>query len=291
MARDSPVCQATSGLCGVCVFPLARQRFLQAIQLPDEQIDLARVTLHIAQEEYPNLDVEEYLNALDMMGEEVRERLSNERYPLRILQGLNRYLYEDLGFVGNTSDYYDPRNSFLNDVIDQRTGIPITLSLVYMEVARRIDFPMVGVGMPGHFLIRPDRGDMDLHVDPFHRGELLFKEDCQARLSEVYGQSLEMQPAFLEPVSPRFFLMRILTNLKFTFLRRGELEKSVAAIDRILLIFPGIPPELRDRGMLSYQLGQWGTARADLEDYLAAAPQATDAALIQQLLERITNEE
>ena len=158
-------------------FSLARQHFYQEVQQPDEQINLERAALYIAQEEYPDLDVDEYLNALDMMADDVREQLPIESYPLKILKTINHYLYGNLGFAGNTENYYDPRNSFLNDVIDRRTGIPITLSLVYLAIAQRLDFPMVGIGMPGHFLIRPIQEDMDIFVDAFSQGEILFPPD------------------------------------------------------------------------------------------------------------------
>ena len=265
----------------------ARQGFYRAIAQPDEQINLAEAALYIAQEEYPNLDIAAYFNALDTMAAEVEKRLPAERYPLRVIQSINQYLYNDLGFVGNTSDYYDPRNSFLNDVIDRQTGIPITLSLVYMEIAQRIGFPMVGVGMPGHFLIRPTIEEMEIYVDAYHGGETLFAEDCQNRLNQIYGQSVELQPAFLAPIGPRHFLARMLTNLKMIYLNRDQAQKSLAAIERILLLFPEASLELRDRGILHYHLGALPEAYRDLETYLAKVPDAEDAVAIQQLLDRI----
>lgn len=268
-------------------FPLARQQLYQAIHQPEAQINLAAAALYIAQEEYFDLDVESYLNALDTMAEEVRERLPGESYPLRIIQTINQYLYQDLGFTGNTGDYYNPRNSFLNDVIDRRTGIPIALSLVYLEIAQRLDFPMVGIGMPGHFLIRPNYGDMEIYVDAFHSGEILFPQDCQERLSQIYGQPIELQPDFLAPIGPRQFLVRMLTNLKHIYLTQNQLAKSLAAIERILLIVPDAVGELRDRGILYYQLGRWSEACQDLEVYLANSLLARDGELIRKLLNRM----
>jgi|AGSF01.1.fsa_nt_gi Uncharacterized conserved protein len=165
-------------------FPIARQLFYREINQPDSSIDLAKAALYIALEEYQNFEPEEYLNILDGMADELRDRLPAQNYPLRVIQTINRYLYEDLEFAGNDADYYDPRNSFLNQVIDRRTGIPISLSLVYLEVAKRIDFPMVGIGMPGHFLIKPDFEDAGIFVDAFNGGDILFPEDCQGRLSQ-----------------------------------------------------------------------------------------------------------
>ncbi|WP_017319448.1 SirB1 family protein [Mastigocladopsis repens] len=265
-------------------FSSARQYFDQEIQQPDERIDLAKAALYIAQEEYPNLDQEEYLNALDTMALELQERLPSQRYPLRVIQDINRYLYDDLGYGGNKADYYDPRNSFLNDVIDRRVGIPITLAIVYLEVARRIDFPMVGVGMPGHFLIRPEIADMDIFIDAFNGGEIMFPQDCQERLSQIYRQPVQLRPEFLATVSKRQILARILANLKYIYLNQQELDKALAAVERILLLFPGASIELRDRGLLCYELGRFVQAANDLETYLAKAPHAQDAALIRQIL-------
>lgn len=271
-------------------FPVARQFFYKEIYQPDPQIDLAKASLYIAQEEYPELDPAEYLDALDTMASEVQERLPAERYPMRIIQSINQYLYDDLGFTGNGDNYYDPRNSFLNDVIDRRTGIPLTLSLVYLELARRLEFPMVGVGMPGHFLIRPDFEGAGIYVDPFNRGEVLFPEDCQQRLAQIYGQPVQLLPAFLEPVSRRRFLGRMLSNLKLIYLNQGDVLKSLAAVERILLLFPGAPIELRDRGILYYQLGEWQQAVQDLQVYLTQVPGAEDASVIRKLLERMQND-
>ncbi len=265
-------------------FSSARQYFYREIQQPDENIDLAKAALYIAQEEYPNLDVEEYLNALDTMAMEAQERLPVGRYPLRVIQSINQYLYEDLGFAGNKQDYYDPRNSFFNDVIDRRVGIPITLALVYIEVARRVDFPMVGVGMPLHFLIRPDIPDMDIFVDAFNNGEVMFAQDCEERLSQIYQQPVTLQPEFLVAVNHRQFLARILTNLKYIYLKQQQIEKALAAVERILLLLPDTLLEVRDRGLLYYQLGLYPQAVQDLQSYLARVPDAEDAPVIQRLL-------
>lgn len=262
----------------------ARQYFYQEIQQPDEYIDLAKAALYLAQEEYPDLDPEEYINALDTMAFELSERLPVERYPMRVIQSINQYLYEDLGFYGNTKTYYDPRNSFLNDVIERRTGIPITLAVIYLQVARRIDFPMVGVGMPGHFLIRPDIADMDIFVDAFHGGNVMFTQDCQDKLSQIYQQSVTIKPEHLVAVSNRQLLGRILSNLKYVYLNQQELEKALAAVERILLLSPDAISEIRDRGLLSYQLGRFTQAALDLESYLIELPNAQDAVVIRRLL-------
>lgn len=268
-------------------FSIARQQFYQEISQPDGQIDLARAALYIALEAYPTLEVEEYLNALDTMAADVGDRLPPEPYPLRIIQVINQYLFDDLGFSGNQEDYYDPDNSYLNQVIERRTGIPITLSLVYLEIAKRIDFPMVGIGMPGHFLIRPDREDIEIHVDSFNRGEILFIQDCKNRMNQLFGGEVEFRPEFLQAISKKQFLVRMLSNLKAIHLNRGEMSNVLAAIDRILLLFPNTPYEQRDRGLIYYQVGRWIEARQDLENYLDQMPHARDADLVRKLLTRI----
>jgi regulator of sirC expression with transglutaminase-like and TPR domain len=268
-------------------FPLARQRFYQEIHQPDEQINLAKAALYLAQEEYPDLDPEAYLGKLDAIAQAIQARLPGERYPLKVVQTINQYLYEELGFSGNTDDYYDPRNSYFNDVIDRRKGIPLTLSLLYLEVASRIDFPMVGVGMPGHFVVRPVVKNMEIFIDPFNQGEVLFPEDCEARLTEVFGQPVDLRPEFLEPVDAYYFLARMLTNLKAIYLSRKDINRALSMIERILLIFPDAPMEQRDRGLIYYELERWAEAIPDLENYLSQMPMAQDAEFIRQVLQTI----
>lgn len=269
---------------------LNSSQFRQEVQQPDEQIDLLQAALYIAQTDYPNLDIAEYINAIDTMAAEVQERLPKEPYPLRMIQTINRYLYEDLGFSGNTIDYYDPRNSFINEVIDRRTGIPITLALVYLAIAERVDFPMVGVGMPGHFLIRPDVEEMEIFVDAFHQGEILFPQDCQQRLSQLYQQPIELEARLLPTVSKRQFLARMLTNLKMIYLNQSDFAKALTIIEYLLLVFPNAPMELRDRGILCYRLSRWQEARQDLERYLTQIPTAEDASMIRKILHTIVNQ-
>lgn len=268
-------------------FSPARQRFYQAVQLPEDRIDLAATALYIAQEEYPDLEVESYLQVLDQMAEAVRQRLPEESYPLKIIRTLNQYLFEELGFTGNTDNYYDPRNSFFSDVLKRRTGIPITLSLVYLEVARRIGFAMAGVGLPGHFLIRPTLEEMAIFVDPFNQGAILFEDDCRDLLRQIYGEEARLQPHHLETVNTKALLARMLSNLKVIYLHQRDVDKALGAIDRILLMFPDAAPELRDRGLIYYQQGRLTESQYDLEQYLYERPDAADAYEIRQVIEQI----
>ncbi|QDZ39197.1 tetratricopeptide repeat protein [Euhalothece natronophila Z-M001] len=269
---------------------LARENFAQEVSLADEEIDLAKAALYLAQEETPTLDLETYLRQLDEWAQQVQALLPEERYPLRVIQCINQVLYDDLGFVGNEENYYDPRNSFLNEVMERRTGIPITLALVYLEVARRIDFPMVGIGMPGHFLIRPEFKNAGIFVDAFHKGEVLFPEDCEQRLQEIFGQPVTLDDQFLEAVTKKEFLARMLTNLKLIYINQQDLHRALGVIERLLLIFPDAIREQRDRGLLHYQLGDNQTAIADLKTYVAHFPDASDSSMIQMLISEISQQ-
>ncbi|MBD2112675.1 MULTISPECIES: SirB1 family protein [Cyanophyceae] len=266
---------------------LSRERLYQELQRPTAQVSLARAALYIAQEDYPHLVVDDYLAMLDRMAETLRQRLPQDRYPLKIIGAINDYLFSELNFSGNSVDYYDPRNSFLNDVLERRVGIPITLSLVYLELADRIGFPMAGVSMPGHFLIRPTVNEMDVFVDPFNRGEIMFEQDCRERLKQMFGDPTQLEPQHLSPITPATFLVRILTNLKLIYLQNRDVPKALDAINRILLIAPEAVGEWRDRGLIHYQQGLLDQARLDLERYLHQHPNAGDAFEIRRVIEQI----
>lgn len=206
----------------------ALDRFTTEINKPDREIDLSTAALYIAQIEYPDLNIDQYLKKLESMGATVAQRLPATQYPLKVIQTINQYLYTELKFQGNGTDYYNPCNSFLNDVIDRRTGIPITLALVYLHIAKMIGFPMVGIGMPGHFLIRPDFEDSEIFVDAFDRGEILFKEDCRQKLMDIYQQNIPSIPAeLLQPITNRQFLFRMLNNLQSIYLNQPDFDRAL----------------------------------------------------------------
>lgn len=263
---------------------LARHSFQKAISYPDEEIDLANAALCLAQSDNPDLDPQIYLDRLDHLAEAISDRLPAEHYPLRILRTINQYLYEELEFRGNINHYYDPRNSFLNYVLDRRMGIPITLALVYLELAKRLSFPMEGIGLPGHFLIRPKIEEMEVYVDAFHRGELLFSQDCEERLAQIYGQPIVLNAEHLAPVSNSQFLARMLTNLKAIYISQNALRNALGAIEGILYLFPHWWQERRDRGLILYELQDWDAAYEELEAYVQANPEAQDAMVLRQLL-------
>jgi regulator of sirC expression with transglutaminase-like and TPR domain len=192
-------------------------------------------------------------------------------------------LFDEGGFRGNEDHYYDPRNSFLNEVLDRRLGIPITLSVLFLAVARRLGLRAEGVALPGHFLVRADAAGRELFVDPYRRGAVLTAEDC-AQLWRGQGQGRTAFDArWLEPAAPRQILARMLHNLKRIYGETGDDVRALWVVDRLLLLSPGDPEERRDRGLLAARLGGTGAAIADLEAYLAASRDADDAADIRKL--------
>jgi regulator of sirC expression with transglutaminase-like and TPR domain len=254
-----------------------RQEFEEMVRLPDAEIDLAAASLMVAREEYPLMDVASYLRKLDRMGDEVRDLIGAERHPSTVAAGLVRYLFREQGFEGAEEEYFDPRASYLNDVLDRRKGIPISLSIVYMEVARRAGFHVDGVGLPGHFIVKHPQPGGDLFVDPFNQGAMLSKEDCACKVKEIYDGAVAFQPYMLGAVTKRQILSRAIHNLKTVYAAARKREAALAMTDLLLIITPWDLEELRDRGMLRYRVGDSAGAVADLETYLEYSSGAGDA--------------
>ncbi len=265
----------------------SRQAFAALLDLPDGAIDLGHASLLIAREEYPDLDIRGYLERLDEMGREIRGRLKGTEGAKSQIAHLNRLLFEEMGFRGNREEYHDPRNSFLNDVLDRRIGIPITLSTIYLEVGRRIGCPLAGVAFPGHFLVRYDGPEPlpDLLIDPFNHGQLLTEEECRARIAEMYKGQLEYRPEFLRPAPNREILERMINNLKWIYQQRRDFHMALKVQQLLLCAAPDRPEEIRDRGLILHRLALLSEAAADLERYLTLAPEAPDAP---QIRERLT---
>jgi regulator of sirC expression with transglutaminase-like and TPR domain len=249
---------------------------------PDE--DLASPALLIPLLESPRLDAAPYLARLDAMGLEMRARLAArgldplEANALDLVTELNRYLFEEQKFTGNRERYEDPRNSFLNQVLERRTGIPITLALVYLEVARRSGVRAIGVNFPGHFLLRipsgrPTHGFReDLIVDPFHAGALLSEPDCRRLLKKHVGEDAAFDPELLAPASKPQILSRMLLNLKRIYVRMRSFPQARDVTDLLLAVDPSALTELRDRGLLAYHLNDFSAALRDLSHYLQLTP-------------------
>lgn len=254
------------------------------LALAEPDIDLARAALLIAKEEYPQLSVEIYLARFDQIAEEVKDRLADESAPLLVLQEMLDTLYERRSFGANRQAYYDPRNSFLNDVLDRGVGIPLTLGMVVLEVGWRLGLPLEGVNFPGHFLVRYRGEVLDLLVDPFDGGKIRFEDQAQELLDRAYGGVVRLQPSFMREASRRDILVRMLTNLKGVYMRVGDHERALAAVERILMLTPTAPTENRSRGLLLVRLGRREEAAQQLEKYLRVAPGASDADRVEDML-------
>lgn len=250
-----------------------------------EKVPLDEIALMVARERYPDLQCHTYRERLDEFARRAKIRVDNVLGGIQIAQALSRYLFEEEGFRGNKSDYYNPSNSFLNDVLDQRVGIPITLSILYMAVGRRLNLPVCGVGFPGHFLVRFADADETFFIDPFHQGKILSTTDCVQRLQETYGEALPFQPEFLNPSCHRDILIRILTNLKIIYMNKKEFPMALQILNKVLLFHPDGTNEIKERGILYYQMECFGQALKDLSHYLKNSHNAPDRSVIEECIE------
>jgi regulator of sirC expression with transglutaminase-like and TPR domain len=255
---------------------LLRRAFREEIARPDADLNLARCALLIAAEEYPDLDIDGYLRQLDDLADGARERLRDGRVPDAVAT-LNRYLFRELEFGGNTQDYYDPANSYLNEVIDRRTGIPIALSVVYLEVGWRLGLPLAGVGLPGHFVVSCRGPEGTVYIDVYHGGALLDEAACARLMRRAVGDRLGFRREFLLPVSKRQILSRMLGNLKVVYQQQNDAGRALAVLDRMLELDPDSPAELRERGRLYEQYRALAQAQVDLRRMLRRQPRGPEA--------------
>ncbi|HJQ64120.1 MAG TPA: tetratricopeptide repeat protein [Burkholderiales bacterium] len=260
------------------------QDWARIIAAPDDSINLAEAALAIAAEEYRDLDIRAYLERLDEMGATLKRRLWPDISTADSVRTLNHYLFDELGFSGNSADYYDPRNSFLNDVIERRLGIPITLSADYMEVGRRVGLSLHGISFPGHFLVKCSVRDGAIVLDPYAKGVSLGVEDLVRRL-RTWRNGLEPDAELvkqtLATAGSREILARILRNLRSIYLTKGTLTKALHACDRIISLAPQAAEEYRDRGKIYLDLECFRAALADYRTYLLLKPEADDADEVQ----------
>ncbi len=275
---------------------VALEPFADLVSREDARIDLARACFLIAQDVYPELEVERYLGDIERLAIRLRGRLPESSAAEERVIALNRYLFDDLGYTGNTDDYYDPRNSYLNEVMDRRIGIPITLSVLYMEVGRRVGLPLEGVSFPGHFLVRMKlRGGM-LMLDPFTGGTPQSEDDLRERLGRVIPEGAsDPFPAtdlpleqFLDPATNRQILARMLRNLKGIYRQADEPMRLLDVLNRMLIVAPDASTELRDRGLLYEQLECWRPALNDLSGYLEREPNAPDTDDVREKVSELT---
>lgn len=259
-----------------------RSDFVRLVQQPEPAIDLARAALLVAAESDPNVDVDGEMHQLDSWAAELRGRLEPGWNNLQKLARLRAFVFEELGFRGDRTDYYSPSNSLLHQVLKRRRGVPLTLGIVMLELGWRIGIPFEGVGFPGHFLVRLTGEEADLLLDPFRRGMSVDERDCKQMLLEATNGTLEFEPELLVSVGKRAMLMRLLTNLKGAYLRAGSDDLALNTVDKLLVLQPDDIEEVRDRGLLLYRLGRYYPALSCLEQYLEALPAARDRATIER---------
>ncbi|MEM8530113.1 MAG: transglutaminase-like domain-containing protein [Chloroflexota bacterium] len=255
----------------------ARQHFQRLIRQPESELNLAQAALAIAQEDQDSDILQESLRELQNIAERIRTEIDRSSTTHDRVRVLNHYLFEQLGFHGNETDYYNPANSFLDQVLATKVGLPITLSVVYMEVGLRLQLPISGVALPGHFIVRYHSPEGDIYIDPFHRGRLWSYAECEAHIIAAYGDiAPETISAIMEPLPKNTILERMLRNLKHTYITSNNFERALAAVERILLIDPHNFQELRDRGILRARLHLYHLALMDLEHYAEHVYNAPD---------------
>jgi regulator of sirC expression with transglutaminase-like and TPR domain len=248
-----------------------------------EQFNLAEASLMLAQDIYPDVDIPAYLGRLDNIAVAIKKRLADDAFAEQKVIALNYYLFNEMRFSGNVEDYYDPRNSYLNEVMERRTGIPITLAIVYLEVGKRLGLNLKGVSFPGHFLVKLAVKRGQLVLDPFTGGEAQSEADLRQRLAQVLPPAKAEQAhldQYLEAATPRQIVARVLRNLKNIYMQTGKLESALAVMHRMLLVMPESAEELRDRGLIYQKLECFRPALSDLQNYLRRRPEAPDAAEI-----------
>jgi regulator of sirC expression with transglutaminase-like and TPR domain len=255
---------------------------------PRAPCDVADLALHLARDEYPDVDADAYLSELVGMAREA-QRYVRGGLESRVA-GLSRYLFHEMGFHGNERDYYDPRNSYLNQVLDRRTGIPITLTAVAMAVGARVGLRVAGVGLPGHFIAKAEDRGQEVFFDPFHGGRLLTVEGCEQLVRQATGAPYHASREALEAVPPGLMAQRMLTNLKVVYLRTEDFRRAARVIGRLRQLAPDDAVQRRDLGISLLHAGQPGRALDHLTAYLAAVPQATDAQAVRRLADRARGE-
>jgi len=257
---------------------LTSERLQQVVSGPEEAIDLAEAALLIATHAYPDLDVEHHLARIEELARTLESRIQPDSGPSQRILALNEYLFTELGFAANEEDYYDPRNSCLNEVLDRRVGIPITLSLLYMEVGGRIGLLLQGVSFPGHFLVKCALPEGTVVLDPYAGGISLGVADLQKRLREARGGEVSRAiiAGMLDAAGKKEIILRLLRNLKSIYLRSQQFDRALPILDCIIATVPDQPPELRDRGMIYQELECSRAALADFERYLELAPGCDD---------------
>ncbi len=260
-----------------------RTQLIELLSNRSPTLSLDRAALALASIEFPGLAVEAALHTLDVYAGEARERTHGALSGREFVAGLNDFLFHDLGLRGNSDDYYDPRNSCLNEVLTRRVGIPITLSVLYIEIARRLERPVFGIGLPGHFLVQYDDGQYSTFIDPFNGGMLLTADQCYDLAQMSVGD-----PRVLQPVDTRHILFRMINNLRGIYFSRRLYAKAIQIMDLLIEATPDLADQYKQRALLYLQVKRMHAARSDIANTLELAPNAEDRAEMEQQLRSIT---
>jgi regulator of sirC expression with transglutaminase-like and TPR domain len=262
------------------------QDFARLMQRAEEEFNLDEAALLIARTEYPHLNVPDQLARLDALA--FRLHCDLTRPAIEIIESMNKLLFEKEQFRGNEEEYDDPRNSYLNDVLDRKLGIPISLSLIYIEVARRRDLPVIGVSFPGHFLVKYRTDHNEILIDPYHQGRILARHDCKELLKAQFGDEAELKPEYFAVSTKKQILARMLNNLKGSYVRRHDFTRVLTLIQLALGVDPESSQQLHDRGMIYFLMRRYQEAQADFKTYLSLIPRDHPQAVeVAQLLHRI----
>jgi len=266
--------------------------YFAALVAEDAGLNLLEAAASLAQDEYPDLDVQAVLSEVDALGLRLRQRLPADASAQSKLRSLCRYFYEELGFAGNVNNYYERDNSFIHRVLATRRGIPISLAVVFLELATQLGLRAQGLAFPGHFLVRISMGNGELILDPF-TGQSLSRSRLDEMLQAFRGSTgLQGEvdlpvDLFLQPTPPRDILARMLRNLKEIHRAAQDWTRLLAVQQRLVILLPHSALERRDRGLVLESLGHWPAAAEDLEAYLAQEPKALDGPMLQERLARL----
>ncbi|MCF7983679.1 MAG: transglutaminase-like domain-containing protein [Thiohalocapsa sp.] len=269
----------------------AQQQLASLAGKPDDDIDFAEAALDISRLFQQRVAAQESLQRLDLLAAAARARVSEDADLLRQVADLNAFFFDELGFTGNQQDFYDPRNSFLDQVLERRLGIPITLSMVYVEIAARLGMPAHGVSFPAHFLVRIGRGSTALMIDAYAGGAALGEDDLDRRLAEVYGEgvlSIRANPSLLRPAGKREILVRMLRNLTGVYRARGDSANLLEALTAVLNVSPDLPDELYQRGLLYRELGYSPAALEDLTRFTQVSDDAEEIAAASEIIDALS---
>lgn len=256
------------------------------LQTPDDELPLDRAALLVASAFQPELDMDVYLSRIDLLADQASRKVRSVIGSRLQLAELREFLFIQEGFRGNREAYYDPRNAFLSEVLDRKLGIPVSLGILYMEVARRLELQMDGVGLPGHFIVRHEAPEGEFLIDPYTQGTLLAVEDCEHLIRSLYGEQAQLDERYLKPISRTRVLKRLLSHLKGVYLHAGNKTQAITTLDLALTVDPTFPDDLKARGLLYLELECFHAAQSDLERYLALETDAPDAGRIKTLLSR-----